>query len=56
VTCPDRVHCLAVDVIGPLKVGHSIEAAFALLRIAYSVDFQQQGPLGGVVVSVDLES
>ena len=39
-TCPGRVHCLAVDVVGSLKVEHSIEAAFALLRVAYSVDFQ----------------
>ena len=53
-TCPGGVHCLAVDVVGSLKVGRSMEAAFALLRVAYSINFQQQGPLEGVVVSVDL--
>ena len=55
-TCLGRVHCLAVDVVGPLEVEYLIKAAFALLEMTYSIDFQQQGPPGGVVVSVDLGS
>ena len=38
--CLDKVHCLAVDVIGSLKAEYLIEIVFTSVGVAYSINFQ----------------